>query len=108
MLYALIQKKAGDFPKSAGQDRYVAAARDFRMPYWDWAIVTASGQGVLPPSVQFETVNVVTPESGGKRVPMKNPLYSFHFHPLNPSKGDFPDDGEVSSIVSLLFRCHSR
>lgn len=103
MLYALIQKKAGDFPESEGQDRYMAAARDFRMPYWDWAIVTGRGQGVLPRSVQSETVNVFTPTSGGQRVPMDNPLYSFRFHPLNPSEGDFPDDSDVSLIVSLLF-----
>lgn len=103
MLYTLIQKKAGDFPSSEGQDRYVAAAQEFRMPYWDWAIVSGRGQGVLPLSVQSETVNVFTPTSGGKLVPMDNPLYSFRFHPLNPTEGDFPDDSDVSSLTSLLF-----
>ena len=72
------------------------------MPYWDWAIVTGQGQGVLPLSVQSPQVNVITATSGGKRVPMDNPLYSFHFDPLNPTEGDFPDNSQVSIIIPLL------
>lgn len=72
------------------------------MPYWDWAIVTGQGQGVLPLSVQSPQVEVISATSGGKRVPMDNPLYSFHFDPLNPTEGDFPDDSQVSIKLSLL------
>ncbi|SLM36604.1 Uncharacterised domain, di-copper centre [Lasallia pustulata] len=102
VLYTLIQKIAGDFPKSEGRDRYLAAARDFRMPYWDWAIVTGQGQGVLPLSVQSPQVEVISATSGGKRVPMDNPLYSFHFDPLNPTEGDFPDDSQFSGWESTV------
>lgn len=60
------------------------------MPYWDWAAPLQAGDSVLPASLQTETVQVVTPSSAGKTIKMKNPLYSFEFHPLNPAPGDFP------------------
>lgn len=72
------------------------------MPYWDWAIVPGRGEAVLPLSVQSETVSVSTPTSGGKRVQMDNPLYSFRFHPLNPTDDDFPSNTNVGPIASLL------
>lgn len=86
-----MQKKATEFPQSAGRDRYVAAAKDFRMPYWDWAAVLPAGTSVFPTSLSTKTINVVTPTSGGKPTPIDNPLYSFKFHPLNPTPGDFVD-----------------
>ena len=58
------------------------------------------GDSVLPGSMQADTVQVVTPTSGGQPTDLKNPLYSFDFHPLNPSQGDFPLK-EVGSVVSL-------
>ncbi len=89
-LSTIIQSIAASFPDPADQARYLAAARNFRVPYWDWAMPLQAGDSVLPSSVQEETVKVMTPSSDGQAVEMKNPLYSFDFHPLNPTAGDFP------------------
>lgn len=66
--------------------RYVAAAKKFRVPYWDWAMVPRQGKSIFPQSVQVETVYVNGP--GGTQE-IDNPLFSYLFNPLVPS--DFPD-----------------
>lgn len=91
VLYKIVQKKATEYPESQGRARYVAAAKDFRMPYWDWAAVLPAGTKVFPTSLSSKTLNLVTPTSGGKPTPVDNPLYSFKFHPVNPTPGDFPE-----------------
>lgn len=72
------------------------------MPYWDWAMAVQGGSSVLPASMQAETVQVINPTSSSQPVEMKNPLYNFDFHPLNPSPGDFPLRNVSSFIVYLL------
>ena len=62
------------------------------MPYWDWAVVVPRGESVLPASLSSKTISVITPESGGRPATIDNPLYSFRFHPINPSPGDFPNN----------------
>lgn len=85
-------KKARDFSESEGRARYVAAAENFRMPYWDWAIVVPQGQSVLPTSISSPEIQVIEPGAGGRSSRIDNPLYSFRFHPINPSPGDFPNN----------------
>lgn len=91
VLYKIVQKKATEYPESQGRARYVAAAKDFRMPYWDWAAVLPAGTKVFPTSLSSKKLNLVTPTSGGKPTAVDNPLYSFKFHPVNPTPGDFPE-----------------
>lgn len=81
VLYASIQDIASKFtgPNNA---KYVAAANDFRMPYYDW-VALPSG---FPSALSAATVSVI--DRNGPRQ-MANPLASFQFHPLNPSPGDF-------------------
>ncbi|ORY13227.1 common central domain of tyrosinase-domain-containing protein [Clohesyomyces aquaticus] len=62
------------------KDRYTAALGSFRMPYWDWAAVPASGQSALPISLQSPTVEVMLP-NGTTTIP--NPLFAYTFHPLS-------------------------
>ncbi|RDI85950.1 hypothetical protein Vi05172_g3981 [Venturia inaequalis] len=81
VLYAIIQDIARKFTGSDNA-KYVAAAKDFRLPYYDWA---AQPSG-LPSALTAATVNVI--DGNGKRQ-MANPLASFKFHPMNPSPGDF-------------------
>ncbi|TAQ88827.1 hypothetical protein B7494_g2828 [Chlorociboria aeruginascens] len=89
VLVGIVQKIASSFP-DATRARYVEAASTFRVPYWDWAAVPAAND-YFPLSVgQSATVNVITPQSNGKKVSMNNPLYTYHFSPLNPVSGDFP------------------
>ncbi|KAI9785255.1 MAG: hypothetical protein M1835_003372, partial [Candelina submexicana] len=77
-----------EYPPGPDYDRYVAAAADFRIPYWDWAKAPPAGWGTLPWSVGgATTVDVVTP-TGNKTI--RNPLFSYEFHKLNSI--DLPDD----------------
>jgi tyrosinase len=92
VLHAHVLKKASEFPESQGRARYEAAAREFRMPYWDWAVVVPPGQSILPASLSSRTISVITPSSGGQRTTIDNPLYSYRFNPINPSPGDFPNN----------------
>ncbi|KAH8653928.1 tyrosinase precursor [Tricladium varicosporioides] len=87
-LYAIIQNVASQFPAET-KARYQQAAVTFRIPYWDWAATPPNGDSYFPNSVGAPTINVITPQSGGKSVSIPNPLYSFNFKPLNPVANDF-------------------
>lgn len=87
MLYNLIQKIATYYPAGPVRDRYVAAAKNFRIPYWDWAAVPAAGQSVLPQSVGGSPAVSVNGPSGTQTI--ANPLFSYLFKPLSTS--DLPD-----------------
>jgi hypothetical protein len=66
------------------------------VPYWDWA-----SESVLPDIVSTqETVTVTTPSSGSQEI--KNPLYSYTFHPVYSTFGDgLPDEKTVRSTNQL-------
>ena len=68
------------------------AARNFRIPYWDWAKNPGKGNSVLPESVMTESVIVPGPD--GVQV-ISNPLFTYKF-----------PDGVISTFptypVSLL------
>lgn len=73
---------------SIGTNEYKAAAKTFRIPYWDWAAPVPKGKHVLPSSVGGSPYIVIKLPSGYQTI--KNPLYRYHFHPLKTS--DFPDN----------------
>ncbi|TID22241.1 Di-copper centre-containing protein [Venturia nashicola] len=66
-------------------DRYVTAAQNLRVPYWDWARPVASGEHVVPDSISSPTIVVNTPQQSG--VAIQNPLYSYRFHPVDSRLG---------------------
>jgi tyrosinase len=100
-LYDLIQRIASYYPTGPVKDRYVAAAKNFRMPYWDWAAVPPTGQSVYPLSVGGSpAVSVDGPV--GRQI-IANPLYSYVFKPLNVA--DLPDF-PASSHSSPLAECY--
>lgn len=71
---------ANEYP-SQDKARYVAAAKRFRIPYWDWA-----ANADLPDFISLqETVTLNTPQ--GQKA-MKNPLYSYTFNPVYSDFGD--------------------
>jgi tyrosinase len=81
VLYGLVQRIALAWPTGVVQDQYVAAAKNFRIPYWDWATVPPAGQSILPDSIGGSaTMTVVGPN--GQQV-IANPLYSYEFKPLD-------------------------
>ncbi|KAK3335847.1 tyrosinase precursor [Cercophora scortea] len=86
-LYISVQQVARQFPEGSVRDKYVAAAQDFRAPYFDWASQPPAGSPAFPTALSSATIQVV--DVDGKTKAINNPLYQFTFHPLNPSRGDF-------------------
>lgn len=94
LLYGIVQDIASQFP-AATKARYQAAAKTFRIPYWDWAATPDAGD-YFPNAVGGSpAVNVITPKSNGQAVSIANPLYSTTFRPLNPVPGDFAPLGRT-------------
>ncbi|KAI8651642.1 Tyrosinase [Fusarium keratoplasticum] len=78
---------AKQFTAEEGQEKYVAAAEAFRMPFWDWA---RPDLPVFPAEASSsKVVQVKMPDSlrkeynfpAGKLVEIPNPLYSYKFQP---------------------------
>jgi len=68
------------FP-AATQQRYLTAARNLRLPYYDWAQNVPSGQSSLPEILTQPQVQV-TLANGTKAI--DNPLYSYRFRDTGP------------------------
>ncbi|USP76847.1 uncharacterized protein yc1106_04121 [Curvularia clavata] len=58
--------------------RYLAAANEFRMPYWDWAQGTKTG----PAPDIFLSPTIMVRDTSGVSKGLDNPLFSYQFHPL--------------------------
>ncbi|KAF2840525.1 Di-copper centre-containing protein [Patellaria atrata CBS 101060] len=86
----VLQQKAKEIanalPAGTNKDKYVAAANELRLPYWDWAIDPAGGT-VMPASMSTKTISVTYPN--GTTATIQNPLYTYNFNPLRAA--DFPD-----------------
>jgi len=89
VLHGFVKKRAYQFLELDGEANYQAAARDFRMLYWDWTLQPSQGQTYFPTSLTEKTVKVVQPGSKGKASPMDNPLYSYRFRELNPASDSY-------------------
>lgn len=63
------------------RQRYEAAARRFRIPYWDWAASPPPGESVLPSSIGGSPFVDIRGPNGLQRI--ANPLFSYTFQPLN-------------------------
>lgn len=64
----------------------MTAARNLRQPFWDWA------KYPLPPDevISLKQVSITGPK--GRKIVVDNPLYSYGFHPVDPS---FPNPFNV-------------
>jgi tyrosinase len=82
VLHGLVQTIASFWPESE-RPRYEAAARRFRIPYWDWAAPPPSGENVLPMSIGGSPYVDVNGPNGVQRI--ANPLFSYNFRPLDTS-----------------------
>lgn len=79
--YSVMQSVVDTFPAgSAQRTKYTKAAKNFRVPYWDWAAAPPKGQPTLPSFLTASTVSVTTP-TGQQTI--KNPLYGYTFSPLD-------------------------
>ena len=63
------------------------AAKDFRLPYFDWASKPLLGGSAFP--ALFTSAQIGVTDVDGKSKSIDNPLYRFDFHPVNPAPGDF-------------------
>ena len=89
VLYGIVQQVASEM--TAQKATYVAAAKTFRAPYWDWAAPKQNGQvypsifkGTVRNGASYITINLPT---GPKEI--RNPLYAYTFHSLSAS--DLPN-----------------
>ncbi|KAG9607898.1 Di-copper centre-containing protein, partial [Aureobasidium melanogenum] len=81
-LYKHIQQAAQSFPAGATRDKYVAAAQNWRFPYWDWAAIPCSSCKAFPTLLSDQWATVTTP-TGVQTIP--NPLFRYDFHPVSVS-----------------------
>jgi tyrosinase len=65
--------------QGSDQQRYLSAAQNLRMPYWDWA-APQNGGNTVPDVLVQPQVTVNTP-SGQQTI--DNPVYSYKFHPVD-------------------------
>lgn len=70
---------AADFPEGDDRNRYVEAAKNLRVPYWDWAKKPSNGQSAVPDVFLATQITVNMPD--GEQT-IDNPLYSYKFHPI--------------------------
>lgn len=84
ILYDIVQTQA----KTFNSDEYTKAAATFRVPYWDWAAPVSAGSHVLPDTISGSPNIQLSLPTGSKVI--NNPLFRYHFHPLNAN--ELPDD----------------
>ncbi|KAG6110920.1 hypothetical protein E4U13_005163 [Claviceps humidiphila] len=68
------------FTNTTQRQLYQEAAADFRLPYWDWSLAAPQGETHLP-DVFWSPVIQQDGPNGIQNI--KNPLYSYHFNPLD-------------------------
>ncbi len=83
IIYDIVQSIAKRF----NSNEYTQAAVTFRVPYWDWAAPAPPGKHVLPASISGSPWIQLNLPSGPTAI--SNPLFRFHFVPLNID--DLPD-----------------
>lgn len=90
ILYGIVQQVANEMTQD--KSTYVAAAKTFRIPYWDWAAPAQGGQvypsffkGIWTGTQSYLDLSL---PNGTTRI--VNPLYAFKFHPLSAS--DLPNN----------------
>ncbi|TVY38862.1 Tyrosinase [Lachnellula subtilissima] len=82
VMYNLVQEIASMWPAGSVKDQYVAAGKNFRIPYWDWAAVPSDGSSVLPHIVQDSPSMSVDGPAGTQMI--ANPLFTYQFKPVDP------------------------
>ncbi|PNS20693.1 Tyrosinase [Sphaceloma murrayae] len=76
ILYGHVQDAANSFPDDGRRARYVNAARNFRIPYWDWAAQSCAECLPYPRLVSQMYLDVDTPNG---RQTLMNPLFRYNF-----------------------------
>lgn len=81
-MFKLASAIAGLFPNETERLLYQHAASRFRIPYWDWSIPAPAGETHFPDVFW----SPVIPQYGPNGIQnIRNPLFSYVFHPLDES-----------------------
>ena len=98
-LHKHVTATAEDYDVDEDRDIYINAAKNFRMPYWDWASPADKDIGLFPQEVLGTTVHqVVRPGGKKQKVPLdRNPLASYKFGGVGKRDG--------LDMVSFAPRC---
>ena len=90
-----LQNKALQIVNDSSYDaEWKKAAEMLRAPYWDWAL--KAGDGVPPEEVIAQQEITVHTPHGTKK--MKNPLFSYTFHPKVDPSFKYPFDGWLETL----------
>ena len=99
-----MQQVAKDLQSEYG-NRYIEAAKNFRIPYWDWALPANTGLGLFPEEALRSTKhNLTRPKvTAGQSVAVKedNPLAYYTFGAVAKSEPKHAIDW-VSYDLSLF------
>jgi hypothetical protein len=91
-LYRHVNAIAEAYVDEEKRKKYIQAAKNFRMPYWDWALPTDAGIGVLPKEALSSTKHrVIRPENDDGN-PEINPLASYKFQSTDEEEEE--EEGE--------------
>ncbi|KAF2808582.1 Di-copper centre-containing protein [Mytilinidion resinicola] len=81
------------------RQRYVQAAQDFRIPYWDWSASIDNPDHPIPTYIA-EDAEILVTETDGTQQLVDNPLHHFEFHPCEPVPETF--DGKWQGWTTTL------
>lgn len=104
-LYRHVNAIAEAYVDEEKRNKYIQAAKNFRMPYWDWALPTDAGIGVFPKEALSSTKHRVIRPENDNGDPEINPLASYKFQSTkkdDTAKADI-DFVSVLSLRSLKF-----
>ncbi|KAK7533041.1 uncharacterized protein J3D65DRAFT_558533 [Phyllosticta citribraziliensis] len=99
LLWGHVQDVANALPESPDKAAWVQAAKTFRAPYLDWALLPPEGETNIPDFIVSPKINVTLPN--GTQV-IDNPLYQYRFHPLNPSDLADPSEPQFQQYQTTL------
>ncbi|KAG9009286.1 hypothetical protein FRB90_008451 [Tulasnella sp. 427] len=77
----ILNKHATDIAQTYTVDNaaWVEAAKQLRIPYWDWAV------NAVPPVQVISSAQVNITAPNGQRISVANPLLAYRFNPIDPS-----------------------
>ncbi|CAI4216155.1 unnamed protein product [Parascedosporium putredinis] len=84
-LSATAQTIASQYPENI-RSRYVEAAKQLRLPYFDWATRVREPAPSLPNSIAQARISIV--DIDGRQKTIDNPLFSFNISQVQPDRGD--------------------
>ena len=100
-LYRHVNTIAEAYVNEEKRKRYIQAAKNFRMPYWDWAPPTDAGIGVFPKEALSSTKHrVIRPENDDGN-PEINPLESYNFQPTGKPQSTEEKRIDFASVLSV-------